>query len=118
MLLLNPVTIETIAMTVATPTTIPSTVRAARSLWARTARSANRTFSPNPRRRWVKSLLMPSFVSQGLDRRQLARLGGGEPAGQQARDRRDSDPDQDEREPHLRREDLVDRHGDRGSQDH
>ena len=32
MLLLKPVTIETIAMTVATPTTIPSTVKEARSL--------------------------------------------------------------------------------------
>ena len=45
MLLLKPVTIETIAMTVATPTTMPSTVSAARSLCARTASIAKRTFS-------------------------------------------------------------------------
>ena len=51
MLLLKPVTIDTMAMTVATPTTMPSTVRDARSLCARTARNAKRTFSPNPRRR-------------------------------------------------------------------
>ncbi len=51
MLLLKPVTIDTIAITVATPTTMPSTVRKARSLCVRTARSANRVFSPNPRRR-------------------------------------------------------------------
>jgi hypothetical protein len=51
MLLLKPVTIETIAITVATPTTIPRTVSEARSLCARTASSAKRVFSPNPRRR-------------------------------------------------------------------
>ena len=51
MLLLKPVTIETIAMTVATPTTMPRIVRLARSLCARTASSAKRTFSPKPRRR-------------------------------------------------------------------
>ncbi len=51
MLLLKPVTIETIAMTVATPTTIPRTVNPARSLCRRTASIANRRFSPNPRLR-------------------------------------------------------------------
>ena len=52
--LLKPVTIETIAMTVATPTTMPRTVSPARSLWARTASIAKRTFSPKPRRRWER----------------------------------------------------------------
>src|SRR5438552_6698097 len=61
MLLLKPVTIETIAITVATPTTIPRTVRNARSLWVRTARKAKRVFSPNPRRKRPKSFLIPSF---------------------------------------------------------
>jgi hypothetical protein len=51
MLLLKPLTIETIAITVATPTTIPRTVSPARSLWARTASIAKRTFSVKPRRR-------------------------------------------------------------------
>jgi hypothetical protein len=55
MLLLKPVTMETIAITVATPTTMPSTVRIARSLCARTARKAKRKFSPRPRRRWEKT---------------------------------------------------------------
>src|SRR5437588_10916979 len=54
MLLLKPVTMETIAITVATPTTIPRTVRNARNLCARTASRANRMFSPKPRRRWEK----------------------------------------------------------------
>ena len=55
MLLLKPVTMETIAMTVATPTTIPRIVRPARSLCVRTASSAKRTFSPKPRRRCEKA---------------------------------------------------------------
>ena len=52
MLLLKPLTIDTIAMTVETPTTMPSTVSEARSLCARTASIAKRMFSPKPRRRW------------------------------------------------------------------
>src|SRR6266849_9339073 len=104
MLLLKPVTIETIAMTVATPTTIPSTVRNARSLCARTARKANRTFSPKPRRRWEKRLLIP----QRLDRRQAARLRGRNPAGKKPGHRRHADADQNEGGLHLRGKDLVD----------
>src|SRR5450759_1597804 len=126
MLLLKPLMIETIAITVATPTTIPSTVRNARSLCARTARKAKRTFSPNPRRRWEKmpditvrreasgvrrggprdsglrltphALRLTSFVPQRLHRRQGARLRGGDPAGDDTGERRDPDPDQDEGE--------------------
>jgi len=55
-LLLKPVTIATIAITVATPTTIPRIVKLDRSLCSRMALKPNRTFSAKPRRRLEKKL--------------------------------------------------------------
>src|SRR6266540_1367298 len=117
MLLLKPVTIETIAMTVATPTTMPRTVRPARSLWARTASSAKRTFSPKPRRRWV---MRPdiSFVPQRLDRRQLPGLRRRDQARGEAGQRRHANADQDEGELDLSREDLSHHEGDQRAERH
>src|SRR5450755_3782795 len=77
MLLLKPVTMETIAITVATPTTTPRMVRAARSLWARRARRANRKFSPNPRRNRPDRGAIPLlFVAEGFDGIQTRCLDG------------------------------------------
>src|SRR5262245_46707131 len=111
--LLKPVTIETIAMTVATPTTMPSTVSVARSLCARPASMAKRMFSAKPRRKWEIRLL----IAQRLHGRQLARLIRGDPAGHDARHRRDGHAEEDEREFDLRREELFHRQRDENADD-
>src|SRR5262249_46204102 len=145
MLLLKPSTIETIAITVATPITMPRTVREARSLCARTARSANRTFSPKPRRQCEKKddmlyflvraskadvlsldgfnleprtshFALGSLIPQRFHRRQPPRFRGRDQARGQTRYGRDSDAEEDEGEPHLRRKDLVDEKRDPGSE--
>src|SRR5215470_11999124 len=74
MLLLKPVTIETIAITVATPTTMPRIVSPARSLWARTAIRAKRMFSPKPRRNREKNWVIGSLVPQRFDRIEARRF--------------------------------------------
>src|SRR5262249_51455596 len=92
MLLLKPVTIETIAMTVATPTTMPRIVSPARSLWARTAISANRMFSPKPRRNREKNWVIGSLVPQRFDRVEARCLRGGIPPEKQTARRRHGPP--------------------------
>src|SRR5450756_536059 len=64
------------------------------------------------------ALRLTSFVPQRLHRRQGARLGGGDPAGDDTGERRDSDPDQDEGETDLRGKDLVDGERDPRAESH
>src|SRR5687767_7300413 len=59
-----------------------------------------------------KCLPDPSLVPERLDGRELARLIGGDPARDEARHGGDADPDDDEGELDLRRENLVDGHRD------
>src|SRR5262245_53378558 len=99
-LLLKPVTIATIAMTVVTPTTMPSVVRPERSLWSRIALRAKRTVLRVP-----FMALLPANRFHG---RQLGGGGRGGEAREDAGDRRDDEPDDDELEADLRGEDLAD----------
>src|SRR5258708_39310635 len=112
-LLLKPVTIETMAITVVTPTTMPRTVSPERSLCSRRALNANRMFSKNPRRkvsikRFMPVSSFPSFEPERLDRRQLGSRGRRREAREQAGHGRGRDADQHERGLDLRRKDLTD----------
>src|SRR5437763_14625264 len=71
-LLLNPTIRETMAMTVATPITMPRMVRNERSLCPKTAVNAKRRFSTG------------LLIAQRLHRRQAGRLDGWEHAGDHA----------------------------------
>ncbi len=57
MLLLKPVTMATIAITVVTPTTIPSTVRVERSLCSTRELAAKRTLPAKPRTNGTQALM-------------------------------------------------------------
>src|ERR1700687_6441796 len=96
MLLLKPATIDTIAMTVATPTTIPRMVSPARSLCARTARSAKRTFSAKPRRKAPAGAATRLLVPKGFDRIEARGLHGG------VEGEADADRERDEKPQHPR----------------
>src|ERR1700682_3489368 len=121
MLLLKPVTIDTIAMTVATPTTIPRMVSPARSLWARTARNAKRTFSPKPRRKAPAGAATRLLVPKGFDRIEARGLHGGIEAEEDPDRERDEKSDDHRPRGRLRRQSIecpLDEGGDRDSEDH
>src|SRR5450759_1865937 len=118
-LLLNPVTIATIAMTVVTPTTTPSTVRPERSLCSRIERKANRTFSAKPRRSTsVSRRIGPSFIAQCLDRWEPGCRRGGSQPGENARHGGNHDADRDEKKLHAGREDETHRQRHQRAEDH
>src|SRR5437016_4775801 len=82
-LLLKPVTIATIAITVATPTTIPRIVSPDRSLCSRIALTPKSTFSAKPLRNVsINRFITSSLEPEGLDRRHA----GGGCRGREARE--------------------------------
>src|SRR5450759_3455469 len=118
-LLLNPVTIATIAMTVVTPTTTPSTVRPERSLCSRIERKANRTFSAKPRRSTsVSRRIGPSFIAQRLDRGEPGGRRGRRQAGENAGHGGDHDADRNEDEFDAGRENKAHRQRHERAEDH
>src|SRR5713101_5899762 len=122
-LLLNPVTMATMAITVVTPTTIPRMVSAERSFCSRTDPSAKSTLAEKPRWKaartaatsglfgWTTPTVPRSLMAQGLHGSEACRGCGGREAGHEAGQRAGQDPDGRERQLHLRREDLADGQG-------
>src|SRR5262249_36104397 len=116
MLLLKPVTMATIAITVVTPTTMPSTVSVDRSLCSRMDPAAKRTLPAKPRTNGAQPRSVPreargSLIAQRLHRRESRRGRRRRQAGQHPRDGRGEDPDQDEPGLHRGGKDLA--HGQR-----
>src|SRR5438552_17704836 len=118
-LLLKPVTIATIAITVATPTTMPRVVSPERRLCSLMALTPKRTFSAKPLRKTSASLFIAvSLEPQGLDR---SHARGGRGRGQaREHSRRHGHADAQDCETRLDpgRKDLVDQKGDRRAEQH
>src|SRR5437870_847520 len=111
---LNPWIIDTIAMTVMTPTTIPVTVRAERSLWSRIAPSAKRTFSLVPR-----TLTAVSLAPERLDGGQVRRADRRRDAGDEphARGHAETDKDEERRDARGKRRHPCGRPRDAGAEE-